>query len=67
MFYTYFGGVEPNYSNINRIEGHLRSIKAIPSLFQGHISNSLTLTIYIVFYTSVTHPSYLSLGHKTKS
>ena len=58
MFYTYFGGVEPNYSNINRIEGHLRSIKAIPRLFQGQTNKHL-------LYAGVTNVSYLIVGHKT--
>ena len=59
MSYTYFGGVEPNYSNINRIEGHLRSIIAISRLFQGQTHKRL-------LHASVIHVSYLIWGYKTQ-
>ena len=58
MFYTYFGDVEPNYSNLKRIEGHLRSIRAISRSCQGR-------THKLLLYASVTHVSYLIWGHKT--
>ena len=57
MFYTYFGDVEPNYSNLKRIEGHLRSIRAISRSCQGR-------THKLLLYASVTHVSYLIWGHK---
>ena len=56
MFYTYFGDVEPNYSNLKRIEGHLRSIRAISRSCQGR-------THKLLLYASVTHVSYLIWGH----
>ena len=60
MSYTYFGGVEPKYSNIKRIEGHLRSI-------QGHFKvMSRSNAFKLVLYTSVTHVSYLFWGHETQ-
>ena len=53
MFYTYFGDVEPNYSNLKRIEGHLRPVSAILRSYQGQ-----------TLYAKVTHVSYLIWRHK---
>lgn len=59
MFYTYFGGVEPNYSISFRVEGHLRSINAISMSIQGQ-------TLKLLIYASVAYVSYLIWVHKTQ-
>ena len=47
MFHTYFGGIKPNYSILNSIEGHLRSISAISRSFQSHFKVKLLNSYYI--------------------
>ena len=49
MFDTYFGGVEYNYSILNVIDGHLRSINAISRECRGQ-----TLKLFL-FSTKIVH------------
>ena len=71
MFDTYFGGIEPNYSILNVIEGQLSSTDPISVSFQGQalkflLYRSVTLCLKF-FFNKLDAPSpvFAIILHKT--